>query len=182
MAQPTEDVTATLTWLDEAGFVVVERWGGEAAPFGDVAWRYQRVDGTEVRIGSDRGQWSAHVRPSGADDWFDLGLAMAARRVEVVTDQAPDNPYEIKQLPYGVCWRDHLPATIDWLSSTPTATELLQRAREAAHAARLQWEALAARPAEEVAAMQDASNRDYYRRQHAKRHAKRRRPTTGETE
>lgn len=174
MAVPTENVAATKAWLGTSGFVLVEQHGGPQAPFGDVIWTYERVDGVGVRIGSDRGQWALEVRPAGTERWYQFAHALTAREIDPPNIPAARNPYEVVQLPNGVDWREHLPATIDWLTGTPALTDLLDSAQAAAVSAFLA--ALPSPTPQEAAATREESRRDYYRQQHAKRH-----PPTGKS-
>ena len=48
MAVPPDDVLATVAWLAEAGFDVVEQVGGDDEPFGSAAWTFRRGDGVRV--------------------------------------------------------------------------------------------------------------------------------------
>jgi hypothetical protein len=144
MARSTENVAATQAWLGTSGFVLVEQYGGAQAPFGDVIWIYNRVDGIGVRI------------------------ALMAREIELPDIPRARNPYEVVQLPDGVDWREHLPATVDWLTGAHAVADLLDSAQAAAVSAL--HAAFPSPPPQEAAASREKTIRDYYRQQHAKRH------------
>jgi hypothetical protein len=168
VAEPTDDVAATKAWLGTSGFVLVEQSGGPQAPFGDVVWTYERGDGIGLRIGSDRGQWALEVRAIDAETWYDFAYALMARGIDLPNTAAERNPYEVVQLPNGVDWREHLPATIDWLTGAHATAGLLESARAAAVSA-LRGILPSPLP-REAAARRDETVRDYFRQQHAKGH------------
>ncbi|MCP4960655.1 MAG: hypothetical protein GY925_15475 [Actinomycetia bacterium] len=118
----TDDVAATCDWLLAAGFAVsMEQFGSMHSGL----VRFDRPD-VAVSVISERGQWMIDLETGG--EKYDLDAVIAARAVR--TERPPHRTRSLpRQLPEGVVWREEVPASIDWILSTRTATEQVRAAQ-----------------------------------------------------
>ncbi len=123
----TDDVRTTCDWLVAAGFAIgEERYGSMHSGL----VRFVRSDITVVVL-SDRGEWQLDFEVDGKP--YDLGAVVDTRmnRTEWTrTGRAQRQPPQfVFQHPVGVVWIDEVPASIQWLLSTPTAVEEVNETR-----------------------------------------------------
>ena len=135
----TEDVAATVEWLENQGFVLVEHRGPDERAFGDQYLRYSKAGQVEVHIVRDRGQWGCDIQCEGWTQAFDFGLVLDA--VEGRSEWEPmdptANPYATKQLPAGVTWSEALPVALGRLASHPENEAALVTMRRRRYLARI---------------------------------------------
>jgi len=104
------DVVATMDWLIDSGFELIQETGGHDAPFGDQQFVYADERLWRVSITRDRSQWSLSVELPHWPASYDLG-----RLVEV---RPPIPPGSLpSQLPFGVSWRSTLPGVLERLGA-----------------------------------------------------------------
>jgi len=106
-------VRATLEWLENAGFAVVESSGGPDEAFGNV---YLLFGGpARVRVVRDRSQWDIAIGRPGGQSLYSLSVLTAARDgvawqyPALRTDELP------LQLPPGLVWSVEVPSIVSWL-------------------------------------------------------------------
>ena len=111
------DVTETIDWLDEAGWVAVKGWGGPPEWEGNasLAVEYGK-DEWQLMLVRDRGQWMIDVQPPGWRAPADLQI------LHDILEDRPEGPGPLPearpvQIPWGARWRSLLPAAVDWLAS-----------------------------------------------------------------
>lgn len=117
----TQDVAATIEWMTNQGFVLVEHRGPDERAFGDQYLRYSKVGQVEVHIVRSRGQWGCDLQREGWTEAFDLGLVLDAvdGRSEWDPMDPTENPYVNRQLPGGVVWGEAMPVALGWLDTHP---------------------------------------------------------------
>jgi len=121
-SRATDDVRATLQWLDEAGYVLTGSRGGTGEAFGNAV--LVLTGRCEVTIVLERDQWFLDVAPGpGAEPiQYDLLLPAYEGRdyAEYYTGPAAaSEPGEVsrpEQLPPGVSWRETLPPVLEWIN------------------------------------------------------------------
>ena len=124
-SRATDDVRATLRWLDEAGYVLTEAKGGAEAPMGSAALVF--TGRCEVRIILESGQWCLDVAATPGAKPIQYDLLLPAREGRDYSDYyagyqavARDEPGERsrlpEQLPPGVSWRQTLPSVLEWIT------------------------------------------------------------------
>lgn len=90
----------------------------------------------EVRVVSDRDQWSLDLRKHG-QEWVQVEWLFAAlTRNETVLTTGVAAPVSPLQLPPGMCWRTSLPIALNWLRTTPDTLEQLSNAARLRDASR----------------------------------------------
>lgn len=115
------DVTATLDWLEGAGFALAESLGGRDEGFGNI---YLLFGGHgQVRIVRDRSQWDIAVGFEAGTRLYGLAVLTAARDRSTWQYPSLDPGALPTQLPPGLVWRDELPSVIQWLHEPGSAEE-----------------------------------------------------------
>lgn len=110
------DVAATVGWLEEEGWEVVEDRVGEGS--GNRLHRFRNRRGDVVVVSRDRGQWVLAVALAGWSEIWDIDLALAGVTGEEPARWDPGVRWEgplAEQLPVGVEWRVALPVVLDRL-------------------------------------------------------------------
>jgi hypothetical protein len=138
-AVATEDVLATLRWLDEAGYRVTADRGGPAESFGNVLLVF--TGRREVEITRDRGQWLIGVALAPVGERLALDVLAAAQ--EGVEWQPPPHREPCDgllpdQLPERILWSVTLPIVLESLDE-PGAEELARTATRKARDAMRRW-------------------------------------------
>jgi hypothetical protein len=119
----TPDVTATVAWLEDEGWTLVEDRG--AASDG-VLLRYRSGRGDEAAITRDRGQWMLTLAVAGWERAHDIDLVLVAVTGEIPARWDASERWEgplAAQLPVGVEWRRALPVVLDRLRTDRHAEE-----------------------------------------------------------
>jgi hypothetical protein len=126
------DVRATLTWLDEGGFVLAESSGGREEAFGNVSLLF--TGSAQVRVVHDRSQWDLAIGSAASGRLYGLAVLTAARD-SAVWQYPALIPGELPtQLPPGLSWHEELPSVIEWLQqagATDQADRVDAEARQA---------------------------------------------------
>lgn len=135
----TEDVRATLAWLDGHGFQLQRAIGGRAESFGNLLVQFGCDDALTVEIVRERSQWSCQVGTPGLP-LHPLNVLITAMDDEPpripprrIGDPLPD------QLPEGLTWATALPRIIEWLTAASDRREALDGASKQWRAAMKSW-------------------------------------------
>lgn len=135
----TEDVRATLAWLDGHGFQLQRAIGGRAESFGNLLVQFGGDDDITVEIVRDRSQWSCQIGT------LDLSLHPLNVWITAMDDEPPRIPPRSigdplpDQLPDGLNWATAVPRIIEWLTAASDRREAVERASKQWRAAMKQW-------------------------------------------
>lgn len=129
----TNDVRATLQWLERHGFRLNGAIGGRTESFGNLLLHFTRDDNVTVEIVRDRSQWSCQI---GTVDVPQLPLNVLITAMDEepprIAPRSLGDPLP-EQLPDGLAWASAVPRIIGWLTASDR--------REALDAASKQWRA-----------------------------------------
>jgi hypothetical protein len=121
----TDDVLATMRWLEASGYVLTEATGGTGEGNGSV--RLVFTGRREVAITLDRSQWVLDVADAPGSRLVDFDLLLPSMRGIDYADwaaaaaQAAGGARLPDQLPRGVSWRQTLPLVLEWLGGPGVA-------------------------------------------------------------
>ncbi len=111
--EATADVGATMRWLEDQGWRLVEERGPEA--MGDRLYRWRSLAGDELVVTRDRSQWMCSLHLVGWERPWDLDLLLVAVTGEIPAGWDAGRRWSEllpEQLPVGVTWIEALPRVL----------------------------------------------------------------------